>query len=238
MTRSPSTLPAPTIVAVADHAVLVSFSDDIDEATLARIHALDAALTRHPPQGLSEIVPAMTTLLVAFDPAVTDHAAITAAVHENLAVEAESAAGVRHVIDVCYDDGNGANLSELAERTGLDVSAVVDAHLAGTYAVGMYGFAPGYAYLYGTPPAIQVPRNPTPGPIVPAGSVIVAGQQCLIIPVAMSTGWFAVGRTAAQMLTTDPARPFLFDVGDTVTFRRIAAAELDRSFAQTPTALP
>ena len=231
-------MPLPAIVAVADHAVLVSFSDDIDDATLARIHALDAALTRHPPEGLTEIVPAMTTLLVAFDPAVTDHGAITKAIVDNLAVATESAAGVRHVIDVCYDDGNGADLAVLAERAGLDVAAVVDAHLGATYAVGMYGFAPGYAYLYGTPPSIQVPRNPTPGPLVPAGSVIIAGQQCLIIPVAMSTGWFALGRTAAQMLTTDPARPFLFDVGDTVTFRRIDAPELDRRLAALPASPP
>ena len=76
--------------------------------------------------------------------------------------------------------------------------------------------------------AIQLPRNPTPGPVVSAGSVIIAGQQCLIIPIAMSTGWFAIGRTAARVLTGDSERPFLFDVGDTVTFRRIDATDLLR----------
>ena len=224
----------PAVVAVADHAVLVAFSDDIDEGTLARIHALDAALTRRPPEGLTEIVPAMTTVLIAFDPVLTDHAAITAAVLDNLAAAGAPTAGAQHVIDVCYEDGNGANLGDLAERAGLDIDEVVAAHGDATFTVGMYGFAPGYAYLYGTPLSIQVPRNPTPGAVVPAGSVIVAGQQCLIIPVAMSTGWFAVGRTAAQMLTPDPERPFLFDVGDTVTFRAIAADELERRFAALP----
>lgn len=222
----------PAVVPVADHAVVVIFDDEINDATLARIHALDAALTRHPPTGLTEIVPAMTSLLVAFDPLATDHAAISAAVYENLDAAGAIGPGARHVIDVCYDAEHAPDLQRVAERTGLDTEAVVDAHLAATYTVGMYGFAPGYAYLYGTPEPIQLHRSPTPGPVVPAGSVIIAGQQCLIIPIAMSTGWFAIGRSPVRMYTADLDRPFLLDVGDTVTFRRIDGHTLDRRLTQ------
>lgn len=225
---------APTVVPVADHAVLVSFGGEINDATLSQIHALDAALTLRPPSGLTEIVPAMTTLLVAFDPVLTDHAEISAAVFERLAFRTDAAAGTRHVIDVCYDGDHAPDLAVAAERCGLTAAEVVQAHLSATFSVGMYGFAPGYAYLYGTPASIQLPRNPAPGPVVPAGSVIIAGQQCMTIPVAMSTGWFAIGRTAAQMLTTDTDRPFLLDVGDTVTFRQIGATELDRQLSEIP----
>ena len=218
---------------VADHGVLVVFDDRIGDATLAAVHALDAALHARPPDGLVETVPALTTLLVGFDPLLTDHAAVAAAVAA-LGATAESATvatGTVHVVDVCYDPEEAADLAAVVERTGLDPDEVVAAHTAGRYTVGMYGFAPGYAYLYGTPPSIQLPRNPTPGAVVPAGSVIITGEQCLISPVAMSTGWFAIGRTAAQMLTGDETRPFLFDVGDTVTFRRVSAAEFHRQLA-------
>jgi inhibitor of KinA len=218
----------PSVAPIADHAVLVAFDQEISDATLARIHALDAALSEHPPLGMTEIVPALTHLLVTFDPLVTDHAAITAAVLSNLDATTSRAAGTNHEIDVCYDADFALDLATVAERTGLSESAVIDAHLSGTYTVGMYGFAPGYAYLYGTPTAIEIPRNPTPGPVIPAGSVIIAGQQCLIIPTAMSTGWFALGRCPIPMLTDDPERPFLFDVGDTVTFRRIDQAAFER----------
>jgi inhibitor of KinA len=218
----------PSVVPVADHAVLVAFDQEITDATLARIHALDAALSRRPPLGMTEIVPALTHLLVAFDPLVTDHDAITAAVFANLDATTTRAAGTIHRIDVCYDADFAVDLATVADRTELSESAVIDAHLAGTYRVGMYGFAPGYAYLYGTPAAIEIPRNPTPGPAIPAGSVIIAGQQCLIIPTAMSTGWFALGRCPIPMLTNDPARPFLFDVGDTVTFQRIDKAAFEK----------
>jgi inhibitor of KinA len=222
----------PSVVPVADHAVLVAFGQEITDATLARIHALDIALSRHRPLGMIEIVPALTHLLVAFDPLVTDHQAITAAVLANLDTLTTAAAGANHVIEVCYESEFALDLQTVAQRTGLGESAVIASHLSATYTVGMYGFAPGYAYLYGTPTAIELPRNPTPGPVIPAGSVIIAGQQCLIIPTAMSTGWFAIGRCPIPMLTDDPARPFLFDVGDTVTFRSIDASGFEQLSSQ------
>ena len=37
-----------------------------------------------------------------------------------------------------------------------------------------------------------------------------------------------LGRSPARILTGDAARPFLFDVGDRVRFRRIDRAEFDR----------
>lgn len=217
----------PALAPVADHALLVEFGDEIDDDTLARIQSLDAALAADPPTGLVEVVPALTHLLVVFDPVVTDHAAIAAVVADRIDHRTHSAPGTHHVVDICFEAPHAPDLAMAAERAGISEAAIAEAHLSAVYRVGMYGFAPGYAYLYGTPPAIQLPRNPTPGPLVPAGSVIITGQQCLIIPVAMSTGWFAIGRSPAQVLRDDPARPFLFDVGDTVGFRRITADELE-----------
>lgn len=219
----------PILVPVADHGVLVVFDEHttINDETRVRIHALDASLAGDPPAGLREIVPAMTTLLVVFDPLETDHVAISAAVRDNLSAQGTVVHGTTHLIDVCYDLRHAPDLPALAARAGIDTDSAVAAHCGGTYTVGMYGFAPGYAYMYGTPASIQQPRNSTPGPLIPAGSVIVAGQQCLIIPVAMSTGWFAIGRTSVSMYTADDDKPFLFAVGDTVTFQPIGADDFD-----------
>jgi inhibitor of KinA len=92
----------------------------------------------------------------------------------------------------------------------------------------MYGFAPGYAYLAGVPEVLRMPRKPAAVRGIPAGSVLIAGQQCLVSTITMPTGWWVIGRSAARILTDDSARPFLFDVGDEVRFRRVTRAEYER----------
>ena len=96
----------------------------------------------------------------------------------------------------------------------------------------LYGFAPGYAYLGGVPPALQLPRKASAKRGVAAGSVIIAGAQCLITTLKMPTGWWIIGRSPTRILLDDPGRPFLFDVGDTITFIRIDRPEFDAKAAR------
>ncbi|WP_432449093.1 5-oxoprolinase subunit B family protein [Aliiroseovarius marinus] len=218
----------PRFVPVGDHALLVEFADAISEAATARVLDLDRALTAHPPDGLVEVVPGLVNLLVEFDPVTTTHEDIQAAVVPLLEQTASStkAAPLRQV-PVCYDADFAPDLSDVAARAGISEEAVIKAHLAGDYRVLMYGFAPGYAYMGGVPEAIQCPRKPSPVRDVPAGSLLIAGPQCLISTLTMPTGWSIIGRVATRVLTGDPARPFLFDVGDRVQFTRVSRAEFE-----------
>ena len=211
---------------VADHAVLVCFAETHDEAAHAQVIALDKVIAAKPPKGMVETVPALVNLLVRFDVTVTDHVSVEAHLRELLGLlKVEKNVGqVRHV-HVCYDAPFAPDLEAVAEATGLSPDAVIAAHLAGQYDVLMYGFSPGYAYLSGIPDEIQIPRKPTPVRDVPAGSVIIAGPQCLVTTLTMPTGWSIIGRSPTPILTGDPARPFLFDVGDRVVFNRIDRAE-------------
>lgn len=64
---------------------------------------------------------------------------------------------------------------------------------------------------------------------VAACSVIITGPQCLVTTLTMPTGWWIIGRSPTRILTGDPARPFLFDVGDRIRFRRIGRDEFHRA---------
>ena len=207
---------------IADHALLVTFADDIDSGAHDLVIALDKAIAANMPAGITETVPALVNLLVSFDPVLTDHSAVEAHVRRCLdALEIRTIKGTLRKVQVCYESPFAPDLEAVAAATGLSTDAVINAHLAATFDVLMYGFAPGYAYLSGVPDQISVPRKQTPVRDVPGGSVIIAGAQCLITTLTMPTGWSIIGRSPTSIFTGDPNHPFLFDVGDRVTFERI-----------------
>jgi inhibitor of KinA len=215
---------------VAGHAVLVEFGEVIDPEVHAQVRRLDAALLAAPFPGFREAVPAYASVLVAFDPLECDHEDVRRIVKTLLGTPSTSRReAVSHDVLVCYDHDLGPDLQGVAERLGMAEDAVISAHLAGDYSVFLYGFAPGFAYLAGVPEAIRLPRKPAPVRGIPAGSVLMAGPQCLVTTLTMPTGWWIIGRSPTRILQDETStKPFLFDVGDLVRFRRIDRATFDQ----------
>ncbi|HEY0117317.1 MAG TPA: urea amidolyase family protein [Cellulomonas sp.] len=137
----------------------------------------------------------------------------------------EGGAGAAPVeIPVVYD---GEDLAAVAELTGRSPDEVVSRHLAGRYRVAFGGFMPGFAYLVGLDPVLQVPRLATPRTRVPAGAVAIAGEYAAVYPGPTPGGWRLLGGTDAVMF--DPfrdERPALLAPGDAVRFVRARASVL------------
>ncbi|MEC7764862.1 MAG: allophanate hydrolase subunit 1 [Pseudomonadota bacterium] len=218
---------------VADHALLVSFGTEIGDEMSAQVLALDARLAENTPVGVVEWVPALVNLLIDFDPEATDHGALQAEIERMLTNPAQTRVeSTERIVEVCYDADFAPDLAAVAETTGHDPEAVVRAHLDAAYRVRMYGFSPGYAYMSGVPEAIQVPRKPAAVRDVPAGSVIIAGPQCLVTTLTMPTGWSIIGRSPTRIMRSEADHPFLFDVGDSVRFVQIDRATFDDRLAE------
>jgi inhibitor of KinA len=96
----------------------------------------------------------------------------------------------------------------------------------------MYGFAPGFAYLGKLPSIIRLPRRAEPRRSVPAGSVIIAGLQCIITTLDMPSGWWIIGRSPTRILHPERHDPFLFDVGDQLHFCSIGRVEYEELLRQ------
>jgi inhibitor of KinA len=218
----------PRFQPVAEHGLLVELGETVDASTNAQVRRLDAALAAAPFPGFTEAVPAYASLLVGFDPLVSDHGAVEAAMTALLREPATlPPKGAPREVLVCYEDEFAPDLDAVAAATGLTRETVIAAHLAGDYSVFMYGFAPGYAYLAGVPEAIRLPRKPAPVRGIAAGSVLIAGPQCLVTTLVMPTGWHIIGRSPTEILREETGRPFLFEIGDDVAFRRIDRAGFD-----------
>jgi inhibitor of KinA len=215
----------PRFRAVADVGVMVEFGKTISEEVHAAVLTLDKELAAHPFHGFTEAVPAVCSLFVGYDPLLAEFAIVRAHVSTLVASMSVSAPeGRLHEIPVCYDVPFGPDLASVAEQVGLNPEAVIEAHLSGDYRVYMYGFAPGYAYLGSVPDRIQLPRKASPVRDIPAGSVLIAGPQCLVTTITMPTGWWIIGRSPAQILRPQHEAPFLFEVGDKVKFYRVDAS--------------
>lgn len=100
---------------------------------------------------------------------------------------------------------------------------VVRLHAEAIWTVAFLGFAPGFAYLTGAPPALVVPRLATPRVRVPAGSVAVAGGYGGIYPDESPGGWRLLGRVSRRMFDPAALPPALLQPGDRVIFEPVAA---------------
>lgn len=217
----------PRYVPVADHSLLVSFGDAITDQANAAVLALDRALAQSPPEGMLECIPAFVSLLIDFDPLVTDHTGIREAAESLQQSPPADQEGELREVEICYEEDFSPDLAAVAQASGLCIDEVINRHLQGDYQVRMYGFAPGYAYMSGVPREIQVPRKPSALRDIAAGSVLIAGPQCLVTTLRIPTGWSIIGRSPTRILTRDESAPFLFGVGDKVRFKRISLAQYE-----------
>lgn len=217
----------PRFKLVGDAGLLIEFADAYTEADHRRILAFDAAFAADPAPGMKECIPAYASVLLTYDPLMLEPEAVVAHARRLMAAPPGPAGTPsKRRIRVCYEAAFAPDLPELSDRLGLEPEMIIARHLAGDYRVVAFGFAPGYAYLHGTPEALRVPRKPSARRDVPAGSVIIAGAQCLVTTLTMPTGWWVIGASPEPLLPADRDPPVLFDLGDSVRFSRIDAPAL------------
>ena len=110
---------------------------------------------------------------------------------------------------------NGPDLASVAAALGRHPDDVCALHAGATYTVETMGFAPGFAYLAGLPPALELPRRTTPRTRVPAGSIAIAGLHSAVYPFDSPGGWHLIGSAGVKMFGPDGS---LLQLGDRVRF--------------------
>jgi KipI family sensor histidine kinase inhibitor len=204
----------PDIEPLGDRALTIRLGDSMDRALAALARQLASRLRTTP--GVLEAVPGYATVTAFYDPAATSYELLAAALTSMTAMTpADQAMGAEHVIPVRYD---GPDLDEVARRTGLTTSQVVERHAAGAYTVYLIGFVPGFAYLGDLDPALDLPRRGEPRTRVPAGSVAIAGRQTAVYPLDTPGGWHLIGQTDISMFDPMADPPAKLAAGDRVRF--------------------
>ncbi|MEU2973009.1 5-oxoprolinase subunit B family protein [Nocardiopsis alba] len=200
------------ILNCADTGVLVEVAD------LDQVIALGAALETAPPPGVSDVVPAARTVLLRLEPG-TDPDAVASAVSElTLDTDVVRGSGETVTVPVRYD---GEDLDDIAALTGMSPREVVRVHTSATWTVAFCGFAPGFGYMVGDDPRLNVPRRGEARTRVPKGAVALAGEFTGVYPRVSPGGWQLLGRT--DLVTWDLERdpPGLLRPGVRVRFEEV-----------------
>ncbi|MFA5708345.1 allophanate hydrolase subunit 1 [Mycolicibacterium sp.] len=193
----------------------------IECGSTAEVLAWTAALAGAELPGVLDIVPAYRTVLVKLDGPRYQAPTRQRLGKLNLVVDREqqvSGHTADVVIDVVYD---GADLVEVGRLTGLDPVGVIAAHTGSLWQVGFGGFAPGFSYLIGGDPRLQVSRRDEPRTRVPAGAVGLAGEFSGVYPRESPGGWQLIGRTDAVLWDIERPEPALLRPGMWVQFRAV-----------------
>lgn len=219
-----------TLAPLGDSALVVSWSEELDDAVLGRVSALADTIVRAAIPGVVDVVPAFATVTVYFVlhevgpvPRLEEQVLALARRVEESLVSAPEPRTIH--IPVCYGGEYGPDLEPIAQAARLTVSQATAMHRTAEYRVHAIGFMPGFGYLGGLPEKLHAPRRATPRPSVAAGSVGIGGPQTGIYPMTTPGGWNIIGRTPLHMF--DPSREdsSLLRVGDRVVFHPISELE-------------
>ncbi|MBH5318988.1 5-oxoprolinase subunit PxpB [Paenibacillus sp. GSMTC-2017] len=229
---------------LGDRCVLIRLGDEINEETHHIVIAVTKLIEGQRLLGISDIVPAYTSVAVHYDPLQiwrsrsfeeTDHATIyaTMCARLNLLLRAFKDIDVSHIghrtieIPVCYGGKYGPDLGVVAEHCGLNEDEVISIHSSGNYLVYMIGFAPAFPYLGGMSERIATPRRQTPRTVIPVGSVGIAGVQTGVYPIETPGGWQLIGRTPLRLFQPQLEIPSLLEAGDHIRFIPIAEEQYE-----------
>ncbi len=218
------------IIRCSDSSLLAKFGDSISPEANAHALRLFASLARRRDDRILNLHPAYASLLIDFDPLRATHTEIEDVVrHADASSETSQVASEVHIIPVCYGGEFGPDLEQVSTELNLTPEQVIEAHTRSAYYVYFIGFSPGFAYMGGLPPELELSRLASPRKSVPAGSVAIAGKQAGIYPQSSPGGWRLLGRTPVTLFNpANDDHPTLLQPGDTVWFRPIDRNAFDR----------
>ena len=235
------TEPGWRIDALGDRCLMIEFGQRVDPRINAAVHAFADHLIEHPIAGVTDIVPAFTTVAVHYRPEAIEPDASIDPPHRRLhrrlaallAQGVERAARQTRVVEipVCYGGDLGPDLEEVANACALSPDEVIARHAASPHVVYMLGFAPGFPYMGGLDPRLAMPRRSTPRVRIPQGSVAIAREQSAVYTFETPGGWNLIGCTPLSLFTPQADPPTLLRPGDHIRFVPITREAFDAARA-------
>ena len=224
------TLPPINIKPFGVHAVLIEWPNEVSESILNIILRFEVYLQdKFFEDDNWESVPSYNTLLLVNNLKTIDFAKLSEEIHScyQQIIETEHKQRYLWRLPVSYDKEFGIDLDELSQKLNLSAKEIIALHTNEVYTVYGIGFLPGFLYLGGLNPVLELPRRATPRLKVLKGSVGIAGRQTGIYPQESPGGWYIIGNCSVPIFDVKRDEPCFVTIGDKIQFYEISHAEYD-----------
>jgi len=213
-----------SISIAGENSLILYFGDRPSDAIASQVAQVIVQLRLSIGEVLIDLVPSYASLLVIYNPVISDHHLVRGAMRaalDSLTVSNAQQRGSLVILPVYYSVESGPDLQGLADGAGLSVDEVVAIHQQTEYRVYAIGFAPGFAYLGEVDERIATSRLATPRQKVPRGSVAIADRQTAVYPAQSPGGWNLIGLCPQRMFDPNLTPSMPVQVGDRVRFDAI-----------------
>lgn len=206
--------------------LIIYFDSVISKEGALKVKKAYTCLKNLKLEGIIEIVPSYTSILITYDILKYDYNQIKTMLEKSIDIKKEIKFDEKTIsIDVYYGIEVGLDLEYMSEKSSLSIEQIIEIHSNKTYDVYAIGFLPGFAYLASVDERIALPRLSNPRKEIPKGSVAIADNQTAVYPQKSPGGWNIIGKTAYEFFDKKLDNLSAISVGDKVKFNSISKEE-------------
>ncbi|MEL7221715.1 MAG: carboxyltransferase domain-containing protein [Bacteroidota bacterium] len=146
---------------------------------------------------------------------------------------AEQAKNKSYQLPVYFSENE--DWSTIISATGYARDKVIEKLCRTDFSLAMFGFLPGFLYLDGLPPELQVARKKVPSKYIKANALAIGGRYLGLYAIDSPGGWQVIGHTPLQVLQKNALPPVPLNLGDTIRCVSISQTEFDQLLRQSIT---
>lgn len=209
---------------LSEQGLLIQWPNEVSASILKEVRALTKAIETHF-KGVF-CTPTYASILAVFPTPISNLKAIELEIQELFTALKPSEFKAKHIeIPVCYATEFAPDLEDVCEQLQMEFEEIVKRHSSPNYLIYGIGFLPGFMYLGGLDPSLEMPRKSTPRISVPKGAVGIAAKQTGVYPHESPGGWNLIGNCPIDFFKPEQKKPFFAQVGDQVSFVPISKSE-------------
>jgi inhibitor of KinA len=222
----------PKYLPLGDQVVIIQFEKIMSIEVNQKIQLLLNVINEAKIHGVKQLIPTFCSLAVRYNPLIISYGEVIRELDKLIkTMEKEKGAKARKEkmihIPVVYGGEYGPDLEYVAQETGITPDEVVQIHHSNDYLIYMLGFIASFPYCGDLDQRIALKRRLNPRVRVEKGSIAIANQQTIIIPIASPSGWHIIGRTPMEMFNPHLDPPSIYLAGDYIKFEPISVEEAE-----------